>query len=111
VLQEVLEDDCLSLRLGGSLLVELVEVLRVLKDFVQELTMACFLTGFLSRAHRLLEPVQGSCFLFALSEALGASVEFTVNQLSLVDNVSQGLGAVLVKSNLIAHIVGQDLRS
>jgi hypothetical protein len=96
VLQIILEDYCLSLGLSLPFFVELVEVLGVLQDFIEELTMASFLACLLATAHRLLKPVKGSCLLLRLSIALGSTVELSVNQLSLVHDVSQCLGAILI---------------
>lgn len=110
MLQEIFENYRLALRLSLPFFVELVEIFGVLQDLIQELAMACFFASFLPRAHGLLKPIKGPRLFFVLSVGFGSTVELTVNQLSLVHNIAQGLDSILVECHLVGHVVGQYFR-
>jgi len=108
-LKMILEDYRPTLGLSLPLLVELIELLRVLEDLIQELLMTGLLPRLLPVPHVVLEPVEGASVLLGGSVGFRSLVELSIKELTGVHEVAKGLQPVMLEGHLVVHVVGQDL--
>jgi len=91
------------------LFVELCELFGMEEDLVEEFLMTSFLAEFLAWAHLLLESIKGSSLLFAAWVNFGALVELSINELSLIEQVTLSLLTVSHKSDLVLGVSVENL--
>jgi hypothetical protein len=107
----IFEDLSFSLCLYLSFFMKLIEIFSMLEDFVQKFLMPCFFPSLLTTSHILFESIKSSRLFLVLSVRFRPLVKFSVNQLASVHQISECLGSLLIKSNLIIHVVLQNFRS
>jgi len=87
--------ECIALNFHGSLFMKLDELFLMIKDFFKEFFASGASPVLLSTPHLLLEPIQSLGLLLALGKHFGASVEISINQLSLKKYITLALGEEL----------------
>jgi len=113
-LQIILIDLSLTFSLSLFLLMKLVEIFGVLKNFCQKISMSCFFSSLLAVPHILLESVKGFGFLFILRESLSSFVKLSINQLPGIHYISKSLSSNIIYRGLghlkIVYLVMENLR-
>ena len=76
------------LRLGNSSLVELHELLLMVKHFFQELLSPCTSAELLTATHLLLKAIKRPCFLLTMGEDASPLVEISIDKLILKEVIA-----------------------